>query len=243
MANPDQADRDADAIGDACEILPAGDVPVAVGELAHVRQLSGDVFIKLPRAASLTRRLHQQAPIPGYVPLKGIATVPIGAEVDARRGVLELSTAADFRSTRRPRMQTARIAAGIFRIQQARRAGTRHGNPLRRPATTDLVLKTPPALSKACAARTAPAFAPLKGVVRTLSGSAKGSFRTIGAASTTTVTNATWIVQDRCNGTLTEVGTGRATVYDPRRRISAELRSGQAYLVRARLFAAAQHRG
>ena len=40
----------------------------------------------------------------------------------------------------------------------------------------------------------------------------KGLFRTIGANSITTVENATWIVSDRCDGTLTEVGRGKATV-------------------------------
>jgi len=37
-------------------------------------------------------------------------------------------------------------------------------------------------------------------------------YRTIGAASITAITNATWVVKDRCDGTVTEVGRGHATV-------------------------------
>lgn len=50
-----------------------------------------------------------------------------------------------------------------------------------------------------------------KGVVRSLTGVAKGLYRTIGAASTTNVRNATWVVQECCDGTLTDIGRGRAT--------------------------------
>jgi hypothetical protein len=220
-ANGDQVDRDADGIGDACELLPPGDLPVVMGEVARVRQISGEVYVRLPGA-----RLQQAAPAAGFVPLKGVATVPIGTEVDARRGSLDLTTAAGSSATGSPHLQTARLAAGIFKVKQARRARRRA-----RAATTDLLLETPPGSAAACTG-------PRKGVVRSLSGSAKGSFRTIGAASTTTITDATWIVQDRCDGTLTQIGRGRATVYDPRRRTNARLMSGQAYLVRARLFAA-----
>jgi hypothetical protein len=157
--------------------------------------------------------------------------VPIGSEVDARRGSLDLTTAADSGATGGPHLQTARLTAGIFKIKQARRARRRA-----RATTTDLELQTPPGSRAAC-------NGPRKGgAVRSLSGSAKGLFRTIGAASTTTITNATWTVQDRCDGTLTEIGRGRATVYDPRRHTYAHLASGQAYLVRARLFAAVKGR-
>jgi hypothetical protein len=79
---------------------------------------------------------------------------------------------------------------------------------------------------------------PIKGVVRTLSATAKGNFRTIGGASTTSATDGTWIVSDRCNGTLTEVGRGKVAVHDTKLKKDFMLRSGQGYLARARLFAA-----
>ena len=245
VPNPDQADRDHDGVGDRCELLPPGDLPPVAGRTAVIRALSGDVFVKLaagtgvPAAARRAlARVAQTLPIPGFVPLKGVASVPVGSTIDARKGRIALTTAADFTrpGTPRRRLQTARLAAAIFAIRQAR---TRRAAKSPRP-TTDLVLRTPPGAARACAANSL--VRPIKGVVRTLTGSGKGKFRTIGAASVTTVTNATWITSDRCNGTLTEVGRGRATVFDRTRRRSVTVRSGQAYLARARLFAARQRR-
>ena len=83
---------------------------------------------------------------------------------------------------------------------------------------------------------------PIKGVVRTLSAMAKGSFRTIGGASTATATNGTWMVKDRCNGTLTEVGRGERDRARRALKKDFTLRSGQGYLARARLFAARRAR-
>ena len=48
--------------------------------------------------------------------------------------------------------------------------------------------------------------------MRAISGTGKGLFRTVGANSITTIRDATWIVSDRCDGTLTEIGRGSATV-------------------------------
>ena len=108
--------------------------------------------------------------------------------------------------------KTGRFAAAIFTIRQARR---RAGQAARERPPTDLVMRTPPGRSRACASA---ANLPDKGIVRALSGSvtgpAKGIFRAVGAASTTTVRRGTWITQDKCNGTLTEVGRGQAVVRD-----------------------------
>ena len=59
---------------------------------------------------------------PGFQPLKGVASLPVGAVVDARRGSLAIQSAANGRRAGDPRrkLQQARLAAGIFRIRQAR---------------------------------------------------------------------------------------------------------------------------
>ena len=239
VANADQKDADGDKVGDACDILPPGDAPVVAGATAQVTAISGDVFIKLPagtkvpaRAAKAFARAAQQAPISGFVPIKGIATVPIGSQIDSRKGQLEIKTASKFGSKgQRTNLQQGRFAAGMFAIRQAakRRGGAR------RPST-DLVLQTPPGMSRACAAGAG--VRPIKGVVRTLSATAKGAFRTIGGASTISATDGTWIVSDRCDGTMTEVGRGKVTVHDTRLKKDFTLRSGQGYLAKAKLFAA-----
>jgi hypothetical protein len=161
----------------------------------------------------------------------------VGSEVGARKGRLRLTTSADFLQAGAPRRreQSGSFSAAIFAIKQAR---TRRAAKATRP-TTDLVLKTPPGAARACAARTPPTgLSPIKGVVRLLTGNAKGRFRTVGAASSTTVTDGIWITQDRCDGTVTQVGRGRASVFDRARKATVTVSAGQAYLAKARLFAA-----
>ena len=120
----------------------------------------------------------------------------------------------------------------MFAIRQAAK---RKAGAASKPST-DLVLLTPPGRSRACAAGST--VRPIKGIVRTLAATAKGTFRTIGSASTTTASSGTWLVSDRCNGTLTEVGRGKVTVHDTKLKKDFTLRAGQGYLARARLFAA-----
>jgi hypothetical protein len=79
---------------------------------------------------------------------------------------------------------------------------------------------------------------PIKGIVRTLAATAKGAFRALGAAGTVTAGDGTWIVSDRCDGTMTEVGRGKVVVHDTKLDKDFTLRSGQGYLAKAKLFAA-----
>ena len=204
-ANGDQADRDADAIGNVCDTaLPPGDLPVEVGRVARVKEVSGEVLVRLAsNQTGLRRTLARQVPTDRFVPLKGVATIPIGSLIDARNGTLELTTAANS-STRAVRIQRGRFAAALFTLRQVRRL---------RP-TTDLVLQTPAGMARACAPRRPN---PVRShVVRTLVGSGEGLFRTVGAASTTLSTRGAWTVNDRCDGTLTIMSTGTATVRDHR---------------------------
>jgi hypothetical protein len=238
-ANPDQADGDADRVGDACDPLPPATREVVAGATVRVEALEGEVFIQLPGGARAGRARAAQAPLPGFQPLKGIATVPIGSIVDARRGTLALSAAADYRKGVKRRLQRARLAAALFKIRQAPAKGRK---PKAR-AAMDLLMRTPPGLAKACKSTSSPTAGPVKGVVRTLTGSGSGDFRTFGGASTTTVTNGNWIVNDRCNGTETQVGRGTAKVFDKGRHRTLKVRAGQRYLAKARLFAARKKRG
>jgi hypothetical protein len=100
--------------------------------------------------------------------------------------------------------------------------------------STDLQLFTAGgAVTAAGCRRTGP---PGSGVVRAFSGVAKGLYRTIGANSITTVHNATWIVKDRCDGTLTEVGRGSATVTPTHgnHRQPITVHSGQGVIIKGR---------
>jgi len=214
VANPTQVDTDRDALGDACDLLPPGNVAPVAGVSASVQTVSGEVLVRVPGSAQ-------------SVSLKGIATVPVGSVVDTRNGRLALTS-----DTGRGRSQTrSAVAAAIFQIRQKRAAA------IKRAVATELVVRTPPGQARACRPGVK---RPLKGIVRTFNGTSSGLLTIKGAASVTTVKSGTWLVTDRCNGTLTEVGKGRASVRDRGRTIN--LAAGQSYLAKARLFAARQAR-
>ena len=221
-ANTNQADSDKDGVGDACEVLPSANLPIEPGESAQVKAISGEVFVKLPG-----RSLLQDG---GFIPLKGAATLPVGATVDARKGELEVSTAANSyaASSKRAKVQSARIKAGVFTIRQ--KASKKKTTKI----STDLRLDTPTGAASTCTKPSAPA----KGVVRALSLVAKGFFRTIGGASTATAQNATFVTQDRCDGTVTQVGKGRVSVLVKGHKKPVIVKAGGAYLAKAKLFGA-----
>jgi hypothetical protein len=226
-ANANQADADKDGVGDACDLLPPGDVPPAPGKTAVVRTLSGEVFVKLPG-----RSLKQNG---GFIPLKGVASIPVGSTVDARKGELEMSSAANgfAASDKRAKQQSARIRAGIFAVRQNR---LKKGAAKAASISTDIGLLTPPGSESACIK------GPAKGIVRSLSMVAKGFYRTVGGASTATARNATFVTTDRCDGTITEVGKGRVTLAVKSSKKPIVIRAGGAYLAKAKLFRARKGR-
>ncbi|MDA0161733.1 thrombospondin type 3 repeat-containing protein [Solirubrobacter ginsenosidimutans] len=227
VANATQADGDKDGVGDACDLLPPGDVPPAPGKTAIVRAISGEVFVKLPG-----RHLLQSG---GFIPLKGVAAIPVGSTVDARKGELEMQSAANgfSASDKRAKQQTARMRAGMFAVRQAK---LKKGAAKATSISTDIGLLSPPGAEATCQK------GPSKGIVRSLSMVAKGFYRALGGASTATARNATFITTDRCDGTITEVGKGRVTLAVKGSKKPVVVRAGGAYLAKAKLFAARKGR-
>ncbi len=219
-------------------------LPPASGVTANVTVIQGVVLISEPTSGQAHTASASTAS-GSLVPLKGSTTaVPIGSMIDARKGTIEMATAADYRGAVDPRhrLQTGVFSAGMFTIEQmtARQALARAKRQHRRrltgiPATNLRLTNHSNALT---AARCRRSGAPGRGIVRSLHGVANGVFATIGAASITTVRNASWTVEDRCDGTLTEVGRGRATVasamYLHQRTVT--VKAGQAFLVTARFL-------
>ena len=187
-----------------------------------MRAISGEVFVKLPG-----RSLKQDG---GFIPLKGVASVPVGSTVDARKGELELESAANgyAASDKRAKQQTARIKAGMFAIRQKK---LKKGAAKKTSISTDIGLLSPPGAEAACQK------GPSKGIVRSLSMVAKGLYRTLGGASTATARNATFVTTDRCDGTVTEVGRGRVTLaVKGSKQKPVVVSAGGAYLAKAKLF-------
>ena len=211
--------------------------PVA-GITANLTVLQGTVLISVP--SHTARAARASGPTSSaYVALKGTNTIPVGATIDARNGTLRLATAADYRGAldRRHRLQEGTFSDAFFTIEQLTAQQQRRRNHGRRatgtpPTNLRLVTPTEAVAAADCHSKGAAG----KGIVRSLSGRANGFFRVIGAASTTIVRNATWTVEDRCDGTLTQVGRGRATVsFLLRRKPQTRLvKAGRALLVSQR---------
>jgi hypothetical protein len=238
------------ATASAVTNIAAAPIP---GVTANITVLSGIVEIKLPSASTFVPLTSRGGPTSAssYVPIKGATvSVPVGSTIDAHpKGRLRLATGADYRSGNHPAhtVQTgiftaATNAAAIFSIEQMtiRQALKRIHAKRKRlgPAATGLRLRTPAgAVSRARCRRHG---APGKGVVREISGIAKGVWRTVGARSTTTVRDTRWVVEDRCDGTLTEVGRGTATVrstgHGPGRHHPIVVNAGQGVLIKGRFL-------
>ena len=115
---------------------------------------------------------------------------------------------------------------------------------------TDLVMKGQIARSQ-CAplkgARAAGASAKKKkkgpkSVLGKLWGSGKGKFRTSGKYSSATVRGTIWLVEDRCDGTLTKVSRGTVSVRDIKRKKTVTVKAGHSYLARAQRAASKSKR-
>ena len=103
---------------------------------------------------------------------------------------------------------------------------------------TDLVMKGQIARSQCAPLKGARAAATKKkkgpkAVLGKLWGSGKGKFRTNGKYSAATVRGTIWLVEDRCEGTLTKVTRGTVSVRDFKRKKTVTVKAGHSYLARA----------
>jgi CSLREA domain-containing protein len=135
--------------------------------------------------------------------------VPVGTTMDTTNGQITLVAAG--------RKQKAWFYDGLFKFRQSRGS---------RPLTT-LSLTAKLACPKGNSAYTA-----AKRKRRRLWGDGKGRFRTQGSFSSATVRGTKWLIEDRCDGTLTRVKKGTVTVRDFARKRTVILRAGQRYLAK-----------
>ena len=168
------------------------------------------------------------------MPLKGAANVPMGSQLDTRKGQVAVTSAArhDGSAT-----QTAEFYDAIFQVKQ-----TVPKKKPKKPAAliTDLVLKGEPPRSecaplegRASAAAAKKKKRGAKSVLGSLWGSGKGKFRTNGKYSSATVRGTIWLTQDRCDGTLTTVKRGTVSVRDFKLKKTVSVKAGHSYLARA----------
>jgi hypothetical protein len=190
--------------------------PPVLGRTLDIGPVSGQVLIKLPPGARAARIKGN-----GFIPLTVAREIPVGSQIDARRGQLVLMTA-----TATPgRLGAGEFSGGIFALLQNRRE----------LGVTELQLRGASAL--ACRAtgkaRTAAVKRLSKRVLGLLRASVKGQFRTRGRFSAGTVRGTRWTTTDRCDGTLTQVTRGAVSVRDFRERKTVLVPQGYSYLAKA----------
>jgi sugar lactone lactonase YvrE len=178
-----------------------------LGKSATLRVVKGTVLVK-PRG------------LKAFQKVTGTDAIPIGSTVDTSKGTVRLTTAKNLKGS----TQTGDFYSGLFLLQQQAKVG----------AVTDLRLSG--GVFNGCGKVPKGGAAAAKGpkVVRKLWGKANGEFRTTGRFSAATVRGTSWLVADRCDGTLTRVSSGVVSVRDFARKKTITLRKGQKYFAARR---------
>jgi hypothetical protein len=187
--------------------------PPIPGQTAQARVVSGKVLVRAPGS-------------PTFQELPGSATIRVGSVLDLTKGSITLATGAGTASGRgaATRTQTADFSDGTAVFTQERRSGL-----------TTLTLTRGDFSS--CPGGKQASWNPFAITARTanrLRASGKGRFRTRGRYSAATVRGTTWLVQDTCAGTLTQVKAGSVEVRDFVKHRTVIVRTGGRYLAKRR---------
>jgi CSLREA domain-containing protein len=206
--NQDQ--RGAAAVG-TCDIgafefggqVPDPQLPPPVpGETVNASRSKGTVKVKLPGSDE-------------FFVLQDGQQLPMGTTFDTTKGQINLVTAA---SNVPGATSKGWFYQGVFKVRQSKG---------RKPLTT---LSMTGKLQ--CGGGGKANAAAKKKRKRRLWGRASGRFRTRGRQSAATVVGTKWLVEDRCNGTLTRVVRGKVKVRDFKRRKTIIVRAGHKYFAK-----------
>jgi hypothetical protein len=176
------------------------------GVIVGVKPVGGRVLVREPGTSK-------------FVELEGTTEIPVGSRVDTTRGVISLTSGLGGGRT-----NSSQFYSGRFTILQSR------------ARNAFMTLRMDGGNFRVCGGRalsTLSADARRKRPVRRLWGNGTGRFRTRGRYSSATVRGTKWLVQDRCDGTLTRVLRGFVRVRDFRARKNVNVRAGQSYLAKA----------
>ena len=200
---------DDDATG--LPVLPPAAPPV-LAERVGVEATTGSAFVRLPGSGR-------------FVPLSQAASIPVGSTIDATKGRVQLTSVRDSSG----KTQTGEFWGGVFTVRQGRG----------KAPYTELVLTggsfsgCPKRSPERLAARAA-GSGKMRGVVRKLWGQDKaGRFKTRGKRAAAVVRGTVWLVEDRCDGTMTRVREGAVVVRDLRTGRKKLVTAGKHHLVRA----------
>ena len=175
-----------------------------VGKTVNVVPIKGKVGTKCKGESSFTE-------------LTGAKQIPVGCQVDTRKGTVRLSSA----KSKTGGTQSGEFWDGRFRVKQK----------VSKKPTTALSLSGSLGCGKSRAAAAGRKKGKKKGKGRKLWGKGKGKFKTKGKKGSATVRGTTWLVADRCdNTTLFKVKQGTVKVRDKVKRKSVTLRKGKRYV-------------
>jgi CSLREA domain-containing protein len=149
-----------------------------------------------------------------YIDLESAQQVPVGTTFDTSKGRVTLIAAANNRG----RTQKAWFYQGVFKFNQSKR---------KKPVTTLTMTG-----KLQCGGGGNANTAAKKKRKRRLWGNGKGRFTTKGRHSAATVVGTKWLVEDRCNGTLTRVVRGKVKVRDFKRHKTIIVTAGHSYFAK-----------
>jgi hypothetical protein len=202
--------------------------PPTIGKTVNVSLVSGKVFVRMPHGGGGGAGGPSG---PGFVPLTAARQLPVGSQVDARTGTIQIVTA----SARAGKTQTGTFGGAVFGLAQSTK-GSQTGLTIL--SLLEGAFPGAPSYAK-CRARRAEnrthgtAAAVGGRVLQLLHATAKGRFRTRGRYSAATVLGTAWDTADRCDGTLTRVRRGTVVVNDLVRHKTVAVHAGHSYLARA----------
>jgi CSLREA domain-containing protein len=201
----------ADDVAPRLTVVTEVDAPPARGQAQLPPPEAGETVNALPKSGKVRVKL------PGtdkFVLLENGRHLPVGTIVDVRKGHVTLVAAADQSGA----TVTGEFWSGLFRLGQTKSAAP----------TTILTL-----VEKLSCQRSGDASAAAtKKKKRRLWGDGSGKFRTDGEFSSATVRGTKWLVEDRCDSTLTKVVRGRVAVRDFVKKKTVTVRAGKQYVAR-----------
>ncbi len=208
---------------------PPGATPAPdKGKTVTIVATSGTVKVKLPGSKV-------------YVDVSTLTEIPLGSRIDARRGNVRITV--EVNKTKH-KTQTVVFHDGIFVVTQTKAVkpflvatlvgGTFAGCAPKASRSASVARSAGVGAGGLVASAAKAKKKRSKRSVRRLWGHGKGDFKTIGRRSSATVRGTWWLVEDRCDGTLTRVKEGRVDVRDVRLKKTIRLRAGKRMLYLAK---------
>jgi hypothetical protein len=205
--------------------------PPVLGKSFDAKVVSGLVLIKFPPGKGPHAAFKKGK---GFIPLTEPRQLPVGTQVDSRRGTLNVTTATVKIGKHKAKPQTGTVSGAIFKVGQSR-------SKLQKGLTTLSILENAfrgaPSTAKCTlhgAADTGAHAARLsRRVLQTLHYRGHGSFRVRGRYSVGVELGTVFNTTDRCDATLTVVKRGRVKVTDLIRHKTIIVRAGHSYLAKA----------